>query len=970
MAMQLSDRPAFALRRTMPAAWARVGALPFDIAPSDFRRCAEHACIGDFAPVGRAVCVINGQFISRRDWWQPVRPGDVIVFAQVPQGEGSDPLRVILQIVVLAVATYFGGPLGAAIAIGGNLAINALLPLPQLPTIEGQAPSPTYSVAFQGNQARLGQSIPERFGQERVFPDFAAQPYQYFDGGLTNNQFYSAVLCIGFGEYQVLQVALDDSDVRNFEDVEFAIVGPGQTSRAGAFDTFETLADQSIAQTNIVTAPEVSGQNLQSTDWIGAFAPVRAGLQMDVLLLDFVFPGLGSIDDDGSVDPLTLSWQVGVRLIDDAGAALEPWRVLASESLTRAKTSAVRVSYAYAATFSGTGAADFPDHFRRTATLPVGRYEVRIRRVSEFVESSRVLNDMVWSGLRARLSVPGVSRDDCTYLVIRARASEQLSGLSQRRFSVITRRLIERYDADTETWDSAPLTVADNFTRNPAEIARYIMHRRGLADSRIDHATLDDLRDLCDERQDRFDFSFDSRMSFNDALQLVGRAMRSRPLLRRGAVYTMVRDELQTLPVAMYVPRNMDQDSFAIDVALATEDTPDAVLFRYRDGQVSAERVVWAQVHNGTVYAYTADASGVPARPVGVPAPSLVQEERLDGIQGRHHALREAAYFVAAAYFRRMAPSWSTNLEALLPTLGSLVGIAHDVAPWGQSGDVVNWDADTLTLTTSEPLTWTAGGTHYVRLQTTAGGVGPAILVTPGGADNEMLLDEAPAEDPIFDRADRERTRYLFGELAEVSRFARVVAIRPQSQTTIRMDAVIDDERVHTADAAWLPTGPGEQDPLPDGTYTEDDEDDLSGLLPVSLTDTTFELMFAEPAVVSFGTDGRVTRVAPLTPSGDQVADNWLTVAPVGAALAAGYEVRATLENPSEFPPAELIGTFDTWLTLNTARSFGCYGPDYDPELNGGLGGIPTAQIRVEVRDVATATVRDSALYRFYCVRP
>lgn len=857
--MQLSNavaaRPAYALRRTMPAVWASVHAMQLDVSARDFHRVAEFGCISDYAPrTGRVVCQVNGVYVSRRDWWRPVQAGDVVVFVQVAGEEGSNPLRVLLQIVVLVASIYTGGLAGAAISIAGTLLINALLPLLPPPLADGQTPSPTYSVAFQGNQARLGQSIPERFGQERVFPDFAAQPYNFFED---DDQYYCAVLCLGFGEFNVLQVALDDTDIRNFQDVEFGIVGPGQTSRASDFSTFESLEDQDIAADNIVTSPEVSGQQLVDTQWVGAFAPVRGGLALDAIFIDLVFPGLGVVDDDGSIDNRSISWQVGVRLVDDSGNPLEAWRTLATETITRNTSEAIRLTYAYT---SDETVLPFPGWFQGSVTVPaaisIGRYEVRLRRVTARTDNRRVLNDMIWAGLRARLSVRGINREDCTFVVIKARASEQLSGLSQRRFTVVAQRLIERYDSNTETWSASPLTVAANFTRNPAEIARYIMHRRGLADSRIDHATLDELRDLYDERQDRFDFSFDSRVSFNDALQLVGRAGRARALLRRGAVYTLVRDELQTLPVAMFVPRNMDADSFAIDVALSTDETPDAVLFRYRDGQVSAERVVYGQVHEGAVYAYPADESGTPQRPAGVPEPARVQEERLDGIAGQSHALREAAYFMAAAFYRRMYPSWTTNLEALLPAYGSLVGLAHDVAPWGQSGDVVDWDEITRTLTTSEPLAWTAGGTHYVRLQSSTAGVGEAILVTPGAADNEMVLDQAPAEAPVFDRADRERTRYLFGELAEVSRYARMLAIRPQSQTSIRLEAVIDDARVHAADNAWLPVGGEVQDALPDPNYTpdgsgaaqfvEDFEAGLGDYTVVLDTADTFELAATE----------------------------------------------------------------------------------------------------------------------------
>ena len=868
------------LRRTMPARWARTGPLQVDIGPADFGLVAEFGCIGDYAPAGPCVCIINGQFISRRDWWQPVREGDVIVFAAVAHGGGSNPLRLVLQIAIIAAAAYFApyltGEFGllagfseAAVTAGlvaaGSYLVNSLLPLPTIGGFgggAGSAPSPTYSVQFSGNSARLGESIPQRFGQERFYPDYAAAPYNEFDA--EDDEYFCAVLCLGGGEFNVLDVQLDDTDLRAFSDVQFAIVGPGQTGRTSSFQTFDALADQALVADNIVTAVEVNGQELVNNRWVGAFSPVRPGLEMDRVFIDLVFPGLGRIQDDGDVDERTIEWSVRVRRIDLNNAPVTAWATLATESLTESTTEAVRRTYGY----------DLPQP---------GRYQVSLRRLTARSQNRRVLNDMVWSGLRGRLTQAGVQRSDCTFIVVRARASEQLSGLSQRRINCMAQRLIPRYDSGLEAWDEGPLTVADNFTRNPAEIARYVMHLRGLEDSRIDHATLDELRDLYDERQDRFDYSFDRRVSFDEALQTVAFAGRARAQLRRGAVYTLVRDEPQDMPVALFMPRNMDRDSFAVDFNLPTEETPEAIRFSYRDGSVWADRLVYGQVHNDRVYAYAAAEDGTPLRPFGVPEPSRVQEERLVGIVGLKQALRTAAYTVAAAYYRRTRPSWTTNLEGLIPAYGSLVGLAHDASRWGQSGDVANWDAETLTLTTTEPLTWVPGGTHYVRLQTDAGGASEAILVTAGGEPNEMVLAEEPAAAPVFNRADRERTRYLFGELADVTRYARVEAIRPQAGMTVRMEAVIDDDRVHEADEAWLP-GAGElQDPLGDGTQPEDGDVDpySSNVVAHVRWEEGGAIDYSEygHAVVTNG-DASVTDVDPIvgTHSGITTEDGWFSI--------------------------------------------------------------------------------------------
>jgi hypothetical protein len=107
-----------ALRCTMPAAWAHVGAMHVALEARDLRAVGEYLTISDLAPAhGRpVVCCINGDFIARADWWQPVRSGDLVVFAEVAQGGNTG--RLLGMLVVAVAAAYTGGLVGAA-AWGG-----------------------------------------------------------------------------------------------------------------------------------------------------------------------------------------------------------------------------------------------------------------------------------------------------------------------------------------------------------------------------------------------------------------------------------------------------------------------------------------------------------------------------------------------------------------------------------------------------------------------------------------------------------------------------------------------------------------------------------------------------------------------------------------------------------------------------------------------------------------------------------
>ena len=173
------------------------------------------------------ICIKNGNPVLRGDW--AVTPIDgAVIFITLPQGGGGgggggkNPLRTVLMIAVMVVATVYGGPLGASLGFSGNLAtavgsavimtagsalVSALVPLPtpNMPSFAGAGgglaqPSPTYSLQGQGNYARLAQPIPVVYGRHLVYPDLAATPYGEYQG---NEQFLHQLHCIGLGEYEI-----------------------------------------------------------------------------------------------------------------------------------------------------------------------------------------------------------------------------------------------------------------------------------------------------------------------------------------------------------------------------------------------------------------------------------------------------------------------------------------------------------------------------------------------------------------------------------------------------------------------------------------------------------------------------------------------------------------------------------------------------------------------------------------------
>ena len=782
---------------------------PFgEIAHKDFSPAPKHATIASLAPKTNQpfICSVDGNYISRAEWSSLVRPGEVIVFQFVPQGGkggGSNPLRMILQIALVVGVAWLVGPVlgltgmmanlaSAGLMILGSLLINAIVPLPKSNEQDSTGASPTYNVALQGNSARLDQPKPVGYGLRQSYPDFAMQPYSYF---INTEQYYCAVLFVGMGRYEFKKVMIDDTPISNFTDVNMQIVGPGIGSIAG----------QALIDTSMITSPEVSGQEIKDTEvWIGPFTLCKPGLRATKVYVDVVAPrGVGYAKDDGSLESRSITFAVQCQELDDFGNTVGDWISLrnlsnADYSATGATASAVQISCEYVP----------PD---------IKRYQIRVRRVTPYVDNTRELAELTWVGLRATLSKPGIVETpdpQGTYLFIKIRASKQLNGMSQRKIAVVWERKIPNLVDGQLVW------VHDSpHHRNPAMVILDILtnpfYSLGLPLSRIDLVSLQALAASCYARQDHFDFVFDTRTTMWEALALVARVARAVPIVR-GGNFTFVRDGAKSLPVAAYQPRNMQKDSFSIDNGMPLENAPDAVRVTYSDGRFWSNETVIAQYSEGELHVYV---EGL--RPAGVPAPAKHAQLTFPGIIGLKQAMREAIFIIADSRFRRAIYNWVTDDEALLAAYGELVALSHDL-PTGlpQSAEVFTYDTSTRTLVSTQKMLWTDGVQHYVSVGTRDGGNSDSIPCARGATDDVIVLGSAPGFGiSEYDDARFEPTRFFFDAAPLERKLLKLKGIRPSGENSYAMMGVIENDRVHTADNPYLPA-PGEvQDVFDYGHY-------------------------------------------------------------------------------------------------------------------------------------------------------
>ncbi|MES2664995.1 MAG: host specificity factor TipJ family phage tail protein [Pseudomonadota bacterium] len=856
--------------------------------------------------------LLNGKPILRRAWRRRMRDGETLVFVPVLAnngGGGSNPLRLILSLALMAFAPWAAGQLlgsaagnvlfgsftlGQATALGitlvGQALIGALLPMPQ-PFNAPQA-SPTYTLQAQGNAARLEQPVPVQYGRIKCYPDFAEQPYTEF---ASNEQYLNHLLCLGVGEFDVEQILIEDTPITNFGEVETEIIPPG--------------AAVTLFPTSVVTAPEVSGIELVGTrsgtwtrsgstvtmtetahgrligsvvyaelPWAppapgsytitnlgggnysvttvsgvgagtftgswrdpsedhggrtrsfsgtwsrsgttvsmvvtgGDFAPPgnqqvslsfintvgpsgvyaitatptadtftftesagsgssgtakiatvaggltgyvasAAGAVATYLAVDIGLPaGLFASNSDGLTD-LTVEVAVQGRLIDDVGLPLGDWISLGSHQITARTVDAIRQTYRY-------------------PLATPGRYQVRVWRGNPVAGGTSSSDTVYFGGLRAYLRQP-TDYGNVTLLAVRMKASNNLQGQASRRVAVIATRKIPVWTGSA--W-SAP-QPSQSIAWAIADAARAADYGADLADAEINLASLLALDAIWTARGDTFNARFDTSASWWDQVSRIAAAGRAKTYLQ-GGILQISRDGPASVPVAMFSMHNMVQGSFSIDMLAVTADTADAVELAFWDARVWGPNRVTARLPGSTA-----------ARPV---------KSEGFGIDNAAQAMREGMYRAASNRFHRRIVRFETEMDGFIPSFGELITIQHDTVGWGQSAEVLDWDAETLTAWVSEPLIWTDGATHYAGLRRRNGTPSGPWIVTRGAGDDMLVFATLPDVTPDTG-SDRDRSHIAFGPGQAWSALAKVASLRPRTSRRVEIEAVIYDPSVHTAE--------------------------------------------------------------------------------------------------------------------------------------------------------------------------
>ncbi|WP_316214288.1 host specificity factor TipJ family phage tail protein [Bradyrhizobium sp. SZCCHNR2032] len=758
---------------------------------------------------------IDGEPVLRRDWSKRrIKRGEAVRFTSYPLGggQGSSAKQIIGLVALVAVsafavwagpalaaglgltgtaATIAGGLATAAIGIGGSLLVNALTAPKQGAT---NTPSSTqdqiYSVAAQGNTAKLGQPLPVWYGRLKRFPDFAATPWGEFVG---NDQYVNVLLSVTMGSLEYEALYIDDTllwhagaGIEPGFDAQIAFYEPGQTI---------TLFPVNVDQSSEVTGqqlpsgsgtsggqygPSAGGPSGQSPGaWLGGFVANPAGTSAQSIAVDFVFPsGCFTVDSNsGNIGFSTVGLTAEYAPCDSAGAPLAPYTTLFTIARSYASQSPIRDSV--------------------KVDVTPGRYLVRFRRNDAELSGTAGANAVLWAGLRSFLQGAN-SFPDVSTAAIRIKATQTTQG--SYKFAVLGTRKLPVWNGSafvtqaTRNNGWAFLDAVDNSQYGPK-----------ISIAKVDFNAVVNFAGGCDTRGDTFDYCFTTAVAVPEAWDKILTAARARHFWL-GDTVSVVRDEWRDVPTMLLTDREIVRDSTQVSFQMLGDEDPDAVVVEYIDENTWLPASVQYPPDSGTFTALNAET------------------KRIDGIINRSQAFREAAFYYLQSIYRRETVQIQTEYEGRAITFGSVVRVQSELPEaYGYGGAVVAVAGNTLTL---NPAPVWDTGPFYIRLRRPNGTFFGPVLVTEGGDATQAVLDGASlaaaqtaqsttlaavlaredgADDPSFE----------LGTGVSSSKLCVVLNGVPNGDLCT-LSLVVDDVRVHATDLGNPPVLPVAQFPAND----------------------------------------------------------------------------------------------------------------------------------------------------------
>ena len=711
--------------------------------------------------VAHALAVtLDGRQIAPAAWRTvPVRAGQAVVArAALAGGGGSDPLRTVLMVALIATAIAFphiapaslglltttagvttvtltGSLVSAGILLAGTLVLNALLP-PPVPDGAGAPgqPDPVYTIAAGANRARPYGPLLLVLGRHQVHPDLAAREYTEFRG---DDQYLSAIYSFGIGDLAISDLRVGDTPLADYDEVRRETVRPGRRV--------------TLVATDVDT---VGGAELTDTEWVRRTTPTRTG-RIAVDLTGRIFRV------DGSA---TRPHEVAIRI---------RWRRADSSRWSERRLTLTHDSSA---------------PYRRSEPIRLPRrgvWEVEVRRDEEPDDDDLIYDDVSWAALRSYQD-SAEDRGADTRMAVDIRASGQIAGRIDRLSALVEQRV--------PTWTGTAWTKARSPSTNPAAVLRAftlgwhdtagrLLAGAGRDPETVDDAVLGRWHEWC------------VRHDLHCSLALTGGGVEEiEAVIARCGLATV------SWATARFGVVWQDPDDQPVSLITPARVLPGSVTARWAAGE-AAEEIVVRYVDADADWQQREVRRLLPG--VRTPRYSAAITER--GVTSRRQAAIVANLQAATQIYHRRALAWEMGRDGAALARGDVHYLSHDLVSGGIAGRLAGGAADRLTLDRAVAL----DADSWLLLESPGGDLHQSAVAAPAGQDGETAdvvlaapLPEAPetADDGV---GPADWVWRLYSATTPPLR-VRITRVEPVSETEFRVEAIDEVAAYHAALTADL----------------------------------------------------------------------------------------------------------------------------------------------------------------------
>lgn len=715
--------------------------------------------------------------------WDTVCPsnGQMLNVQGTVEGGGGDsnPIQIVLLIAVAAVAAYVAGPAGVAllgkfgavaasavIAVGGSLLISSLFPpkTPEDVSGRGEEVSPTYSLSGGSNQMRPYQSMPVVMGTHRIFFDLASRPYTEYRG---EDQYLYQIFNNSLGTVWADDFRIGTTPLLSYSGVEiFAADANGKLAQ------FPGNVD-SIAGANLTYAAGWINRTTSPNTY-------RIGIDLEAIVF--------RIDDKGRFKSVSVDVEVQYAVAGSGNWVAAPTNDYYYPAAVPDTPGVLRI----------TGSTQKPQRGTLFINVPVGQYDVRVRRNAlDENENSKVTWITNFPTMRS------YQEDTATYkgqnrigLIIKA--SEQLNGVIQQ-LSAEVRASATFYDGDSweTTQTSNPAHWFTHFARGVYNADGKLMYGIGLSESQLDLNSLHQWGLFCLAEGLTFNAVIDGSQTAADIINIIAKAGLASPTWASGKL-GVVFDAREASPVMSFGMSNIIRNSF--EVAYITEQLSDEIVVRFRNPNKD-----WEQ-------------DEVRVTVPGVTTPLSPASIELFGCTNATMAGKFANYLAAQQYYRKRRITWQTDFEGFVCQRGDVVLLSHDLTQWGYSGRIVSTNGLQVTLDRKVPRS--AGGDYLMLIR--PDGQTFTYNVTGGtGEADTITLTNFPSLQSGYSLNDH---RWCYSPLATPGKKVKIISVAPASDS--RLQIVATDEYPEFYDA-W------------GGTFVAPPDSTVLPAQPVTITNLT-----------------------------------------------------------------------------------------------------------------------------------